>query len=37
MCSCIYKMFFNITMKYEILKNTLYIENLKDCHINDLR
>lgn len=29
-------MFFNISI-YEILKNTLYIENLKDCHINDLR
>lgn len=27
-------MFFSITI-YEILKNTLYIENLKDCHIND--
>lgn len=29
-------MFFSITI-YEILKNTLYIGNLKDCHINDLR
>lgn len=29
-------MFFNITI-YKILKNTLFIENLKDCHINDLR
>lgn len=28
-------MFFSITI-YEILKNTLYIENLKDYHINDL-
>lgn len=35
MCSYIYKMFFSITI-YEILKNTLYIENLKDYHINDL-
>lgn len=28
-------MFFSITI-FEILKNILYIENLKDCHINDL-
>lgn len=28
-------MFFSITI-YKILKNTLYIENLKDYHINDL-
>lgn len=28
-------MFFSITI-YEILKNTLYIKNLKDYHINDL-